>query len=70
MNKCLHEKLNNGTLVWGEDSQVHREDGPAIIYFDGGVEWCLNGNTMSFKKWCLKVNLNKTKIIELKLLYG
>ena len=34
----------DGTLVWRNDrGQVHREDGPALIYPDGEQYWCING---------------------------
>ena len=34
----------NGNIYWyNQDNQLHREDGPAIEYANGGKEWCLNG---------------------------
>ena len=33
----------DGTKVWCLNGQFHREDGPAIEYFDGTQEWFLNG---------------------------
>ena len=30
-------------VTWFLNGQVHREDGPAVIWADGGQEWWLNG---------------------------
>ena len=37
-------KDNDGTIRWyNEDNQLHREDGPAREWADGGKAWYLNG---------------------------
>jgi hypothetical protein len=36
-------KWNNGDIEYYKNGKWHREDGPAIIYFDGYQEWCLEG---------------------------
>jgi hypothetical protein len=39
-----HLKLKSGYEVWrNEKGELHREDGPAIEYADGGKEWRKNG---------------------------
>lgn len=37
---------DRGTRFWykGDGKTLHREDGPAVEYADGGKEWFLNGN--------------------------
>jgi hypothetical protein len=35
--------LEDGTLVWRQNGQLHRTDGPARIWHDGRQEWRLNG---------------------------
>ena len=41
-----------GETTWyNELGQLHREDGPAIKYDDGNVEWCLNNTIYSFNEW-------------------
>jgi hypothetical protein len=32
-----------GTKRWYKNNQFHREDGPAIIYYNGDQHWYLNG---------------------------
>ena len=34
---------DDGSQYWHLNGQLHREDGPAIIYADGSQYWCLNG---------------------------
>lgn len=42
--------LPEGTKVWIENGQVHREDGPAIEYYTGDKGWYLNGNIFLSKE--------------------
>ena len=48
----------SGTISWyNEVGQLHKVDGPAIIYPDGcGVDWCLNGDIFQFAEWLIKLN--------------
>jgi len=36
--------MMNGYKAWWLNGELHREDGPAIEYHDGGVEWHFNGS--------------------------
>ena len=36
---------NHGTVSWHKDDVIHREDGPAIEWADGGKQWAVNGVT-------------------------
>ncbi len=39
------ETTNYGTEIWRNDkNEIHREDGPAVIYRKGRNEWYINGN--------------------------
>ena len=38
---------DNGTREWCLDGQIHREDGPAIEWADGGRSWFLNGKRVT-----------------------
>jgi len=43
--------LRNGNLVaayWYQHGQLHRETGPAIVYFDGRKEYCLHDQLLDF----------------------
>jgi hypothetical protein len=33
------------------NDQLHREDGPAVIWQDGSKEWWLHDNRLSFDEW-------------------
>jgi hypothetical protein len=35
---------SDGTQFWYKDGNLHREDGPAIIYPFGSQRWYINGN--------------------------
>ena len=37
------KKFPNGTKRWYKDGELHRDDGPAVIYSSGVEEWYLNG---------------------------
>lgn len=59
-----------GTRFWYlTEKCLHCEDGPAIIYFHGEIEWILNNIIYSFDDWCDELKLSKEKRIGLKLKY-
>jgi hypothetical protein len=33
----------DGTQMWYRNGELHREDGPAVIYADGHQEWWVSG---------------------------
>ena len=43
--ECKDFRRIDGTIRWYKNGRLHREDGPAIEYHDGGCgsEWFLNG---------------------------
>ena len=59
------------TSWFNEDGAYHREDGPAIIHVDTGVNWCLNGLTYpSFDEWCIALNKTDEDKMMLRLQYA
>lgn len=38
-------------VAWYKYSQVHRVDGPAIIWSTGRIEYSLNGRYLTFNDW-------------------
>ena len=61
-----------GDEVWIKDGKRHRIDGPAIIYINGELEWCLNGYYyFSFDEWLEENNeITEEQRVMLKLEYG
>ena len=57
---------------WFNDAGgLHREEGPACIYNDGSVNWCLNGLTYpSFDEWCIELNKTDECKMLLRLQYA
>jgi len=44
---------------------VHREDGPAIEYISGAIEWYLNGIKYNEKEYWKFINLkNKSRVLD------
>jgi hypothetical protein len=61
-----------GATIWFNDAGgLHKVDGPACIYDDGSVNWCLNGLTyQSFDAWCTELNMPDEDRMMLRLQYG
>jgi hypothetical protein len=63
----MDEKLieyENGTKIYFKNGLRHREDGPAVIYHNGYVEYFLNGISISEKKYeqeVIKLKLERLK---------
>jgi hypothetical protein len=45
MNKPECKTLPDGTKNWLLNGKLHREDGPAVEWFNGIKQWYLNGKT-------------------------
>jgi hypothetical protein len=41
MKSCIVQ--SDGSKRWYNNNQLHREDGPAVIYNNGDESWYLNG---------------------------
>jgi hypothetical protein len=73
----LHKR--DGQVYWyNEAGQVHREDGPAVIYANKyqlmrpsahDEDWYLNGEMYSFDKWCIALNITDEAKMLLRLQY-
>jgi len=59
-----------GDKYWKVNSKYHREDGPAIILFNGSVRWYLNGTFYSFDKWLIKTPISDDEKVFLRLKYS
>lgn len=58
----------DGTKLWyNKDRQLHRIDGPAVIWPDGYVTWWLNGNLYSFTEWADQLKLDPKKRLQMVL---
>jgi len=52
----------NDRIEYKVNNKLHREDGPAIEYFDGvGNQFCIEGNKLSDDEW---QNFRRTKLID------
>lgn len=43
MNKIIHTIDSDGIKTWRLDGELHRKNGPAVIYPDGSKDWYVNG---------------------------
>lgn len=72
MSKHSRFKVHpNGDTYWyNEKGQIHREDGPAVIRFNGDKEWWINGKNhrldgpaidyiCGFKEWYINGELHR-----------
>ena len=59
-----------GVITWyNELGQYHREDGPAIIFADGEVEWFIHCVEYSFADWLIELNKTDEDKMMLRLQY-
>ena len=42
-SKDFGEMFKHEIKIWKKNGKFHREDGPAVIYYDGSEFWYLNG---------------------------
>ncbi len=54
MNKINHKVNRQGDQAWFLDGSLHRDDGPALIWANGRIEWHLFGVRYLYKKDYLK----------------
>jgi len=50
-----------GNVFYNNGKDIHREDGPAIIWSNGDKEWWLNGKRYDPMEWLLKLHEIKGK---------
>jgi hypothetical protein len=62
----------DGDTVWRLPSRkIHRTDGPAVEYADGGKQWRLHGKYMSFDEWLIaNTEISEEDKVMMKLQYG
>ena len=52
---------DDGTKTWYLHDQLHREDGPAIVYSDGYKAWYINGEQFTEENYRLLQFTNRIK---------
>jgi hypothetical protein len=63
--------LNDGDIFWyNEAGERHRDDGPAVVFPDGDVAWCLNGRQYRFNEWLIEMNKTDEEKMLLRLQYA
>lgn len=61
---------DNGSKLWFLNGKRHREDGPAIEWFDGTQEWYLNGVKLTEEEFNARNKVKEVTINELEKLLG
>lgn len=70
MIKNPGHKSSDGTRYWWNDSgSLHREDGPAVVYYDGSKEWFLDGEKLTQIEHFHKSNYFKRMNVNDRLVY-
>jgi hypothetical protein len=60
-----------GCTAWyNAAGEIHKEDGPALIYPDGRSYWFINGTVYSFKQWQRRSTLPDEQKLLLRLQYA
>jgi hypothetical protein len=60
-----------GDIRWyNEAGERHRDDGPAVVFPDGDVAWCLNGRQYRFNEWLIEMNKTDEEKMLLRLQYA
>lgn len=55
---------------WVQNNRTHREDGPAVIYYNPrSIVWYYDDNEYSFKEWCQVAGVSDELECELRLKY-
>ena len=68
-SKCIIDSYS--TKRWYFNDKLHREDGPAVEWFDGNKYWCINGklhredgpaveSSNGYKAWCINGKYHRT----------
>ena len=61
----------DGWEVWVKNGCYYRTDGPAIIFPDGKMEWCLDRESYSLDEWLeLNNEITDSQKLLIKLKYG
>jgi hypothetical protein len=58
------------TRWYNAEGLLHKEDGPAVIFPNGGHAWCLHGYKYSFKDWIKLAPISDEQKLLLKLQYA
>ena len=58
-----------GARYWYKNGNLHRDDGPAVEWVDGGLWWYYNDMKYSFEEWCELTKQSPEQITLLRLKY-
>lgn len=65
------EVSDHGTRMWFLNGWLHRDDGPAMIYVDGRIEWAIHGTFIhSYNEFQRLTGCDDSVIMLLRLKYG
>jgi hypothetical protein len=59
----------NHTTWYNAAGEIHKEDGPAIIYADRSFSWWLNSNAYTFNRWFKLTPISDEQKLLLRLQY-
>jgi len=62
-------EYNDGTKDWIVNDKLHREEGPAVVYYNKKISWYLNGTFYFFEEWCNELNKTDEEKVFLRLKY-
>jgi hypothetical protein len=61
----------NGDKFWYKNGELHREDGPAVEYYDGTKKWYLNGFNYTEEEFLKKISpVKELTVAEIEKLLG
>ena len=52
------------------DEALHNPYGPAVLHFNGKIDWWLDGDIMFFETWLERTDASDSLKAEMVLLYG
>lgn len=56
LKETNHPHLNLGRYIYMVDGKWHKENGPAVVWDDGSVEYWLNDSFMPKEKYLVKTS--------------
>lgn len=59
----MAEVVTKFSKRWYKGARLHREDGPAVEYYNGEIEWWLNGYQFTFKRFLQTIDDSDAKMI-------
>lgn len=54
--------VDDEKMVWKLNGVIHRDDGPAVEYFDGTKEWYDNGERITHEEFCIRASASRGNV--------